>query len=72
VFAAQVVWFACALRWHPRFAFVARAIWFACVFAGIRVLLSCFKRRPAQGRRLNGKHRSADARAKAKTPTGNA
>ncbi len=37
---------------HPRFAFVARRVWFAGVCAGIRVLPSCFKRRPCAGRHL--------------------
>src|SRR6201991_1407830 len=41
-----------ALRWLLRFAFVARLVWFACVFAGIRDLLACFKRRPCAGRHL--------------------
>ncbi|MFP3553683.1 hypothetical protein SB861_23640, partial [Paraburkholderia sp. SIMBA_049] len=41
-----------ALRWLLRFAFVARLVWFACVFAGIRDLLACFKRRPGAGRHL--------------------
>ena len=40
------------MRWHPRFAFVARAVWFLWVFAGIRVLLACFTRRPCAGRHL--------------------
>src|SRR6266702_3879232 len=44
--------FGLPLRWHPRIAFVARTVWFACVFAGIRVLPSCFKRRPCSGRHL--------------------
>ena len=39
-------------RWHPRFDFVVRTGWFACVFAGIRVMPSCFKRRPCAGRHL--------------------
>uniref|UniRef100_UPI00296B3C3A hypothetical protein n=1 Tax=Paraburkholderia terrae TaxID=311230 RepID=UPI00296B3C3A len=32
--------------------FMPRAVWFASVFAGIRDLLACFKRRPCAGRHL--------------------
>ena len=37
---------------HRRFGSVARPGWVACVFAGIRVLLACFRRRPCAGRHL--------------------
>ncbi len=40
------------LRWHPRLGFVARPVWFLWVFAGIRELLACFRRRPCAGRHL--------------------
>jgi hypothetical protein len=41
-----------ALRWLLRFAFVARLVWWLWVFAGIRVMPSCFKRCPCAGRHL--------------------
>jgi len=39
-------------RWHLRFVVVARPVWFAGLCAGIRVLPSCFRRRPCAGRHL--------------------
>ena len=43
-----------ALRWHPPFAFSASCVAVRCFgfFAGIRVMPSCFKRRPCAGRHL--------------------
>jgi hypothetical protein len=50
--AAHFVVVCLVRRWHPGFVFVARPVWFFGVFAGIRVLPSCFKRRPCAGRHL--------------------
>ena len=44
------------------------AVWCVCLVAGIRVMTYRFKRCPCAGRRLNGKHRNADASAKTRTP----
>jgi hypothetical protein len=46
--------------------------WCFGVCAGIRALPSCFKRRPCAGRRLTGKHHSADASANPSKPNGEA
>ena len=55
-------WCFCSPRWRSGLAparrgwcfllFAAHAVWLACVCAGIRVLPSCFKRRPCAGRHL--------------------
>ncbi|SEI06593.1 hypothetical protein SAMN05192544_1018121 [Paraburkholderia hospita] len=55
------MWFALRLRGHPRIAFVLQAL----PLCGAAKKSRC---RPAQGRRLNGKHRNADASANTSKP----